>query len=47
VVDLPLLAREPTGLDDLKALGSLFLERLARAEAARPARALPRRGKSA
>jgi len=31
----------------LKALGSLFLERLAAAEAARPARALPRRGKSA
>jgi anion-transporting ArsA/GET3 family ATPase len=46
LVDVPLQAREPTSLDALEALGSLFLARLAAAEAARPARALPRRGKN-
>ncbi len=47
VLDVPQMEREPTSLEALEALGSLFLGRLAAAEAARPARRVPRRGKEA
>jgi anion-transporting ArsA/GET3 family ATPase len=45
LVDLPLLAAEPTSLDALASLGALLLERLAGTRPARrPGRRLPQRG---
>ncbi|HXY68750.1 MAG TPA: ArsA-related P-loop ATPase [Gemmatimonadales bacterium] len=47
LVALPLLARAPTSLEALEAMGSLLLGELAAAGPARPPRRLPRRGKTA